>query len=154
MAAFWLVAPCSVDVVYRRLRAACCLRRPDDGESKQLQSDYIAQQRRRQPSSCYFQFCLHLNKDIEAYRKQLIKLTINLGLMYFSSASMFCRTLPIPHGFSFPNIVGTWVILDQISVSGVTREVRHINYRPFNRNVIAELNHSQMKIFSSSFIIV
>jgi hypothetical protein len=36
MAAFWVVAPCSLVEVYQRFRGTCCLHRPDDGGSKDL----------------------------------------------------------------------------------------------------------------------
>jgi hypothetical protein len=36
MAAFWVVAPCSLVEVYLRFRGPCCVHRPDDGGSKDL----------------------------------------------------------------------------------------------------------------------
>jgi hypothetical protein len=53
MTVFWVVAPCSLVEVYRRLRGACCLHyRFDDGGSNvgKLLPDYTAQQPRRQSS--------------------------------------------------------------------------------------------------------
>jgi hypothetical protein len=58
MAVFWVVAPCSLGVVYQGFRGPCCLHhRPDDGGSKdprnvdKLVPHYTALQPRRQPSS-------------------------------------------------------------------------------------------------------
>jgi hypothetical protein len=54
---FWVVAPCSLVEVYRHFGGACCLHRPDNGDSKHLWNvskflpDYTAQQPRRQSSS-------------------------------------------------------------------------------------------------------
>jgi hypothetical protein len=45
MAAFWIVAPCSLVDVYGRFRGACCLRHQGD------LPDYAAQQLKRRPSS-------------------------------------------------------------------------------------------------------
>jgi hypothetical protein len=60
MAVFWVLAPCILVEVYRRVRGLCCLHHhciecPDDGGSKQLRNvsrllaDYTAQQPLRQP---------------------------------------------------------------------------------------------------------
>jgi hypothetical protein len=58
---FWVVAPCSLVVVYQSFRGPCCLHnqgdhRPDDGGSNDLRNfgklpDYKAIKHRRQPSS-------------------------------------------------------------------------------------------------------
>jgi hypothetical protein len=68
MAVFWVVAPCSLVVVYRCFRSTCCLHhqvtyRPDDGGSKYLYNvgkllpDYTTLQARRQPSPAYTVYC-------------------------------------------------------------------------------------------------
>jgi hypothetical protein len=59
MAVFWVVASCSLVGVYRHFRSSCCLHHHPDGGSKHLFNvskllpDCMAQQPRRQSSSCF-----------------------------------------------------------------------------------------------------